>query len=45
MKFPLQQTLSIVADDLGDVLILGRSALNMLRVILDGPRAVVDIPD
>lgn len=35
----------IVADDLGDELILGRSALNMLRVILDGPRAVVDISD
>jgi predicted aspartyl protease len=33
----------IVADDLGDELILGRNALNMLRIILDGPRAVTEI--
>ena len=35
----------VVSDELGDELILGRSALNMLCVMLDGPRAVVEISD
>ena len=32
-----------VADDIGSELVLGRSALNKLRVLLDGPRATVEI--
>ena len=38
-------SIPIVADELGDELILGRSALNMLRVMLDGPRATVEISE
>ena len=32
-----------VGDDVGDELVLGRSALNKLRVLLDGPRETVEI--
>ena len=32
-----------VVDDIGSELVLGRSALNKLRVLLDGPREAVEV--
>ncbi len=32
-----------VGDDLGDELVLGRSALNKLRVLLDGPHETTEV--
>ena len=33
----------VVGDELGDEVLLGRSVLNQLRIVLDGPRLRVEI--
>ena len=35
----------VVGDDLGDEVILGRDVLNRLRLLLDGPAAMVNLLD
>ncbi len=35
----------VVGDELGDETVLGRNVLNQLRVLLDGPRAVMALLD
>ena len=35
----------VVADTQGDEVIVGRNVLNMLRVILDGPKRLLEIQD
>ena len=40
VRLPLVE---IVADEMGDEVILGRNVLNQLRVLLDGPRGIVDV--
>jgi predicted aspartyl protease len=35
----------VVGDELGDETVLGRNVLNRLRVLLDGPRAVMTLLD
>lgn len=40
VRLPL---IEVVADGMGDEVILGRNVLNRLRVVLDGPRNVVEV--
>jgi len=40
LRLPL---IEVVADDVGDEVILGRNVLNKLRVVLDGPQFVVEV--
>ena len=40
IRLPL---IEVVADDKGDEVIVGRTVLNRLRVVLDGPRTMVEI--
>ncbi len=40
VRLPL---IEVIADDLGDEIILGRNVLNQLRVVLDGPQGIVDV--
>lgn len=35
--------IEVVADSVGDEVVLGRNALNRLRLVLDGPKQVIDI--
>ncbi len=37
--------IQIVADKRGEEIIVGRDILNMLRVLLDGPKQIVDISE
>jgi hypothetical protein len=32
-----------VADTVGDEVVLGRNVLNRLRIVLDGPKQIIDI--
>jgi hypothetical protein len=35
----------VVGDELSDEIVLGRDILNLLRVLLDGPREVVEVSE
>lgn len=35
--------IEVVADTVGDEVVLGRNVLNRLRIILDGPKLIIDI--
>jgi hypothetical protein len=35
----------VVGDELSDEIVLGRNILNLLRVLLDGPREVVEVSE
>jgi predicted aspartyl protease len=37
--------IEVVADSLGDEIILGRNALNRLRITLDGPAQMIDVDE
>lgn len=37
--------LRVLADDQGDEIVLGRMVLNRLKIVLDGPAAMVEIVD
>ncbi|MCX6044436.1 MAG: retroviral-like aspartic protease family protein [Chloroflexi bacterium] len=37
--------IEIVGDDRGNEVILGRNVLNMLRVLLDGPKQIVELSE
>lgn len=40
VRLPL---IEVVADEMSDEVIVGRNVLNQLRVVLNGPRGVVDV--
>jgi predicted aspartyl protease len=42
LRFP---AIEIIADDRGNEVILGRNVLNMLRILLDGPKQIIKISE